>query len=77
MTKIPKTKRRKFGMIETFVGIYENIKKTLAKILTSNSVGTQLFFLGSNQDNNRGYNFITKKKICLVHQKRKLATIEK
>ena len=29
MTKIPKTKRRKFGMIETFVAIYENIKKTL------------------------------------------------
>ena len=46
------------------------------EILTSNSVGTQGFFLGCNQDNNRGYNFITKKKICLVHQKRKLATTE-
>ena len=40
--------------------------KTIAEILTSNSVGTQLFFLGCNQDNNRGSNFITKKKICLV-----------
>ena len=47
-----------------------------AEILTSNSVGTQLLFLGCNQDNNSGSNFITKKKICLVHQKRKLATIE-
>ena len=49
---------------------------TLAEILTSNSVGTQLFFLGCNRDNNHGSNFITKKKIFLVHQKRKLATIE-
>ena len=40
--------------------------KYKAEILTSNSVGTQLFFLGSNQDNNHGSNFITKKKICLV-----------
>ena len=39
---------------------------TLAEILTSNSVGTQLFFLGCNQDNIGGSNFITKKKICLV-----------
>ena len=38
----------------------------IAKILTSNSVGTQLSFLGCNQDNNPGSNFITKKKICLV-----------
>ena len=37
-----------------------------AEILTSNSVGTQLFFLGCNQDNNPGSNFINKKKICLV-----------
>ena len=50
--------------------------KSIAEILTSNSVGTQLLFLGCNQDNNSGSNFITKKKICLVHQKRKLATIE-
>ena len=39
---------------------------TKAEILTSNSVGTQLFFLGCNQDNIGGSNFITKKKICLV-----------
>ena len=49
---------------------------SIAEILTSNSVGTQLYFLGCNQDNNHDYNFITKKKICLVHQKRKLATIK-
>ena len=36
------------------------------EILASNSVGTQLFFLGRNQDNIGGSNFITKKKICLV-----------
>ena len=39
---------------------------TLAKILTSNSVGTQLFLLGYNQDNIVDSNFMTKKKICLV-----------
>ena len=39
---------------------------TSAEILTSNSVGTQLFFLGCNQDNIGGSNFIIKKKICLV-----------
>ena len=39
---------------------------TLAEILTSNSVGAQLFFLGCNQGNNHGSNFKTKKKICLV-----------
>ena len=39
---------------------------TIAEILTSNSLGTQLFFLGCNQDNIGGSNFITKKKICLV-----------
>ena len=49
---------------------------TVAEILTSNSVGTQLLFLVCNQDNNSGSKFITKKKICLIHQKRKLATIE-
>jgi hypothetical protein len=36
------------------------------KILTSNSVGNQSFFLGCNQDNSQGSIFITKKKICLV-----------
>ena len=36
------------------------------EILTSNSVGTKLFFLGYNQDKNHGSNFIIKKKICLV-----------
>ena len=51
-------------------------KETIAEILTSNSVGTQCFFFGCNQDNDSGNNLITKKKICLVHQKRKLATIE-
>ena len=39
---------------------------TLAEILTSNSVGAQLFFLGCNQDNIGGSKFITKKKIFLV-----------
>ena len=39
---------------------------TVAEILTSNFVGIQLFFLGCNQDNIGGPNFITKKKICLV-----------
>ena len=39
---------------------------SIAKILTSNSVGTISFFLGCNLDNNYGSNFITKKKICLV-----------
>ena len=39
---------------------------TIAELLTSNSVGTQLFFLGCNQDNNPDFNFITKKKICSV-----------
>ena len=38
----------------------------VAEILTSNSVGTLLFFLGCNQDNTGGSNFITKKKISLV-----------
>ena len=52
------------------------LKTSIAQILKSNSDGTQLFFLGCDQDNNHGSNFITKKKICLVHQKRKLATIE-
>ena len=44
----------------------DNSHMTLAEILTSNSDGTQLFFLGCNQDNNPGSNFITKKNICLV-----------
>jgi hypothetical protein len=35
-------------------------RETLAAILTSTSVGSQCFFLGCNQDNNHGYNFITK-----------------
>ena len=42
------------------------IKQTLAKILTTNSVGTQLSFLVCNQDNNCGSNFMIKKKISLV-----------
>ena len=40
--------------------------KTIAEILTSNSVGTQLFFLGCDLDKNLGSNFITKKKIFFV-----------
>ena len=36
---------------------------TRAEILTSNSVGAKLFFLGCNQDNNHGSNFINKKKL--------------
>ena len=59
-----------------FLRSLEQFAQTLAEILTSNSVGAKLFFLGCNQDNNHGSNFIIKKKICLVHQKRKLATIE-
>ena len=39
---------------------------SIAKILTSNSVGTQLSFLGCSQDNIGGSNFITKKEIRLV-----------
>ena len=45
-----------------------------AKLLTTIilvKTGLQLFFLGYNQTM-----IITKKKICLAHQKRKLATIE-
>ena len=42
------------------------VAKSIAEVLTSNSVGTQLFFLGCNQGNNHGSNFITKKKISLV-----------
>ena len=34
------------------------------------------FILGCDQDNDYGYNFTTKKKICLVHKKRRLAAIE-
>ena len=39
--------------------------QSIAEILTSNSVGTQLFFLGCNQDNNCGSNFMTKKENLL------------
>ena len=39
-------------------------------------IGTKLFFLGYNKENDHGYIFITKTKNCLVHQKRKLATVE-
>ena len=46
--------------------LFGSLESTIAEILTSNSVGTQLFFLGCNQDNNPGSNFINKKKICLV-----------
>ena len=38
----------------------------VAEILTSNSFSTKLLFLGYNQDNNHGSNFIIKKKIGLV-----------
>jgi hypothetical protein len=36
-------------------------------------IGTQWCFLGCNKDNNHGYNFITKKKICWVHQKKEVS----
>ena len=44
------------------ISAYMRFKK---KVISRNtkSVGTQLFLLGSNQDNNHGSNFITKKKI--------------
>ena len=63
-----------FIHFELVLNSYYNTMFTLAEILTSNSVGTQLFSLGCKQDNNSG--IITKKKICSVHQKWKLATIE-
>jgi len=64
-------------MLSLVKGWHRLAKKWSSRyILASLAVGTQLFFLGCNQDNNRGSNFITKKKICLLHQKRKLATIE-
>ena len=44
----------------------DETNKTKAEVVTSISVGTQLVFLGCNQGNNHGSNFITKKKICLV-----------
>ena len=51
----------------------DNIKEFLiliiAEILTSNSVGTQSYLFGSNQDNNRGSNFITKKKFAWYTRK--------
>ena len=50
---------------------------TRAEILTSNSVGAKLFFLGCNQDNNRGSNFITKKKICLVLPEKEISNHRK
>ena len=46
---------------------------TVAQILTSNSIGTQFFFLGCNQDNNCGSNFITKKKFCLVPPEKEIS----
>ena len=55
--------------------IETNLLQNTSRILLV-KIKTPLFFLGCNQDNNHGYNFITKKKICLVHQKRKLGTIE-
>jgi hypothetical protein len=47
--------------------------KTVAEILTSNWY--TITFPFCNQDNDSGSDLITKKKICLIHQKRKLATI--
>ena len=45
--------------------IFLKSKYLIVEVLTSNSVGTQLFFLGCNQDNNPGSNYITKKKNLL------------
>ena len=44
--------------------VWDNYQ-TIAEILTSNSVGTQLFFLGCNQDNISGSNLTTKKENLL------------
>ena len=41
-------------------------KETIAEILTSNSVGTQCFFLGCNQDNDSGNNFTGGPRITLI-----------
>ena len=51
------------------------VYRLLAEILTSNSVGTQLFFLGCNQDNIGGSNFISKKKICLVLPEKEISNL--
>ena len=56
---------RKYLYVSIKVDIFVEFSNE-AEILTSNSVGTQLFFLGCNQDNIGGSNFIIKKKICLV-----------
>ena len=39
--------------------------QTVAKILSYNSVGAKLFFLGCNRNNNHGSNFIIKKENLL------------
>ena len=64
-------KKNEISVIFYFISILKQafagfFKMIIAEILTFNSVGTQLFFLGCNQDNIGGSNFITKKKICLV-----------
>ena len=50
-------------LLQIFVHKYEPVLRflinTIAEILTSNSVGAQLFFLGCNQDNIGGSKFIT------------------
>ena len=38
--------------------------------------GVKATVVGCNLANNSGFNFITEKEICLIHQKRKLTTIE-
>ena len=60
-------KQPKFKTIVNLSAVWSSGHQvTVAEILTSNSVGIQLFFLGCNQDNIGSSNFITKKKICLV-----------
>ena len=49
------------------------VNKILAETLTFNSIGAKLFFLGCNQDDNHGSNFIIKKKICLVLQEKEIS----
>ena len=52
-------------------------KKSIAEILTSNSVGAKLFFFGCNQDNNHDSNFIIRKKICLVLPEKEISNHRK
>ena len=67
MLQSEKHKHTSMVLMMLYISFSQSDFQTLAEILTSNSVGTKLFFLGCNLDNNHGHNFITKMKICLVH----------